>query len=89
MRAEMIRAGTIPALLLAHCFHDKAHGFPPSHIEGLHAAGSFPIAVSETDRIAEGIQFILALSDAGLHLGFIAALQVRGGASRSAMNALA
>ena len=61
------------ALLRAEGGDDEPHGTRPGLVEGAGVVGRLPIAVRETDGVAERVDLPFALGDALLELGFIAA----------------
>ena len=69
----MIRTESVFSLLFAHGADCDAHRIVPLRVERLRPASSLPISMRQPDRIAERIQFILALADALLHLGLVLA----------------
>ncbi len=66
---EVIRARAILALLLAKRLHDLPRGRAPVVIERLAIAGSLPVTMGKTHRIAQRIDFPFPLGDAGMHVG--------------------
>ena len=69
---KTVTAFVLLALLVAESLEDILDGIYPSCIEYTGIARYFPILVSQTDRVAQGVDFPFALMQLIFHVGHVA-----------------
>ena len=69
---EMVWSWSILALLHAHRADDQVHGCLPSCVERLHISRCFPVPMRQPDGVAQRVQLVLSLEDAGAHFRLVA-----------------
>ena len=80
---ESIGTRAFLALLNAHGLENGRHCLFPGGIEGARVACTFPISMRQANRVTDRVEFILAFSDARLHLSLVLRAPLSGGALRS------
>ena len=65
---ETIRSHSVLALLLTECLEDITNRLKPDVAKDRCVAGFLPVLISQTDRIAERVDLILALMQFELHV---------------------